>query len=400
MDTLPQLPLVPPSELQQRVRAFQARLQAAQVDIALVVQGADLLYLAGTRQQAHLLVPAAGEPRLLARKSASRAERESAWPTRALRSLRELPPAVAEVAGGVARRVGLELDVMPVNTFRQYEALWPGVEFVDVGSLLREQRAVKSAWEIERIAEAGVMMDRILQAVPDILAEGMTELEFAGRLEGVGRALGHQGLTSMRNWNMELFYGAVVAGPSAAVPGHFDGPLGSLGASVAAPVSASRRAIRRGEPVVVDYIAVAEGYLCDQTRVFSLGPLPAYLVDAHQAMREVYAAIAEAARPGVTGGAVYDLAVAKAAEAGLAEVFMGPGEQRVSFVAHGVGLEVDELPLLARGYQGELGVGMVLAVEPKAIFPGVGAVGMENTAVVTETGLRSLSISPEEIVIL
>ena len=107
MDTLPQLPLVPPTELEQRVRQFQARLQSAEVDIALVVQGADLLYLSGTRQQAHLLVPAIGEPRLLARKSVSRAARESSWPTTALRSLRDLPSAVAEMVGGPARRLGL-----------------------------------------------------------------------------------------------------------------------------------------------------------------------------------------------------------------------------------------------------------------------------------------------------
>lgn len=400
MDFAALLRRIPRAELETRLANFQTRLQAAAIDIALVIQGADLLYLAGTRQQAHLLVPASGAPRLLARKSASRAERESSWETRPLRSLRDLPTMASELAQGAPRRIGLELDVMPVMVFRQYEALFPGVEFVDVGSLLREQRATKSTWEVERIAEAGRMMDRILQAVPDILRPGMTEVEFAGRLEAVGRGLGHQGLTSMRNWNMELHYGAVIAGPSAAVPGHFDGPLGGIGVSVAAPISASQRPIQRGEPIIIDFIAVSDGYLCDQTRTFSLGPLPSYLVDAYAAMREVYATVARAAKPGIRGGEVYDLAVAKAADLGMADVFMGPGEQRVSFVGHGVGLEVDELPLLARGYAAELQAGMVLAVEPKAIFPSVGAVGMENTTVVTDQGLQSLSISPEDLVIL
>ena len=400
MDTAYPLRLIPRDELAGRLARFQQRLQAAAIDVALVVHGVDLLYLSGTRQQAHLLVPPANEPRLLARKSASRAARESAWDTAPLRSLRDLPPAVTALTGHAPRRVGLELDVMPVTVFRQYEALWPDAEFVDVGAVLRELRATKTAWEVERVAEAGVMMDQILQAMPDVLREGMTEVELAGRLEAVGRRLGHQGVTPMRNWNMELHFGAVVSGPSGAAPVHFDGPLGGVGVSVAAPMSASYRSIRRGEPVVIDYIACVEGYLCDQTRVFSLGPLPQSLQDAHAAMREVYQVIAQACAPGITGGEVYSLAVAKAEEFGLGDVFMGPGEGKVSFVAHGVGLEVDELPLLARGYKGVLQPGMVLAVEPKAIFPGVGAVGIENTAVVTETGLRSLSVSPEEIVVL
>ena len=394
------LRLVPREELESRLARFQARLRAAEIDVALIIQGADLIYLAGTRQQAHLIVPAEGSPLLLARKSLSRAERESAWPTQPLRSLRDLPKIVAELTGAAPRRVGLELDVMPVMVFRQYEGLWAEAATVDVGAILRDLRAVKSPWELDRIREAGLLIDRMLQAVPDILREGITEVEFAGRLEAVGRALGNQGLTPMRHWNQQPFYGALVAGPNAAEATYFDGPIGGLGVSVASPINAGMRMIRRGEPIVIDYMVGVDGYLSDQTRIFSLGPLPQYLVDAHEAMRDVYATVARAARPGVTGGDVYDIAVARAAELGMADMFMGSGEGRVGFVAHGIGLEVDELPLLAKGYQGMLEPGMVLALEPKAIFPSVGGVGIENVTVVTETGLESLCVSPEEIIVL
>lgn len=390
---------VPHDELAGRLARFQARLREHRVDVAILSQGVDLVYLAGTRQQAHLLVPQHGEPLLLARKSARRAAWESPWPTRPMRSLRDLPSALTEVVPHPAR-LGLELDVLPVLAYRQYENLWPDTEVVDVGALLREQRAVKTTWELDRIRDAAVISDAICRAVPDILREGMTELELSARLEAVGRSLGHQGLTPMRAWNMELYYGVAGAGPSVVAPGHFDGPIAGMGVSVAGPTGASHRPIRRGEPVIVDFVSVSGGYMCDQTRTFSLGPLPSELLGAYAAMREVYAAIAQAARPGAVGGDVYDLAVARAAELGMADVFMGAPDERVSFVAHGVGLEVDELPLLARGYKGVLHEGMVLAVEPKAVFPALGCVGLENTTVVTPAGLVSLSLSNEELVVI
>lgn len=390
---------VPRDELAGRLTRFQARLREHRVDIAIISQGVDLVYLAGTRQQAHLLIPRYGEPLLLTRKSARRAAWESPWPSRPMRSLRDLPSALAEVVARPAR-IGLELDVLPVLAYRQYESLWPDTEIVDIGGLLREQRAVKTPWELDRIRDAAVISDAICRAVPDILREGMTELELSARLEAVGRSLGHQGLTPMRAWNMDLYYGVAGAGPSVVAPGHFDGPIAGLGVSVAGPTGASHRPIGRGEPVIVDFVSVSGGYMCDQTRTFSIGPLPGELRDAYAAMREVYATITRSARPGAVGGDVYDQAVARAAALGMADVFMGTPEERVSFVAHGVGLEVDELPLLARGYKGALEEGMVLAVEPKAVFPALGCVGLENTTVVTRDGLASLSLSSEEIVVV
>lgn len=151
---------VPRAELEGRLARFQARLRERHIDVALLSQGVDLVYLAGTRQQAHLLVAQRGEPLLLARKSARRAAWESPWLMRPMRSLRDLPPALADFTAAPAR-LGLELDVLPVLAYRQYESLWPDTEIVDVGGLLREQRAVKTAWELDRIRDAAVISDAI-----------------------------------------------------------------------------------------------------------------------------------------------------------------------------------------------------------------------------------------------
>ena len=117
-------------------------------------------------------------------------------------------------------------------------------------------------------------------------------------------------------------------------------------------------------------------------------------------MLEVQNALGVAAKPSATGGELYDLAVELAAELGYGEYFMGHGDERITFVGHGVGLELDEYPFLARGQNMPLEKGMVIALEPKLIYPSLGVVGIENTHLVTDDGLKSLTISEEDIVIV
>jgi Xaa-Pro aminopeptidase len=79
---------------------------------------------------------------------------------------------------------------------------------------------------------------------------------------------------------------------------------------------------------------------------------------------------------------------------------MGVGPDRIRFVGHGIGLEVDEFPFLAAGQRLELQAGMAIALEPKLIFPGKGVVGIENTHVVTDDGLDQLGLVPGEVLVL
>ena len=393
--------ITPKTELDRRVSTFQSLLAREGLDGALLLQRADLFYFSGTIQQAHLFVPAAGAPLLMVRKSSSRAQRESVLEAIVpLGSLRGLPGLLADHGHGQPARLGMELDVLPANLYLRYQKLFPETELVDASPLVKRARMIKSPYEIEIQRQAARLLDRVMQQVRDFLHEGMTELELAGELEVAARREGHQGEIWMRSWNQALFYGQVLAGVSGAVVSYFDGPLSGTGLSPAMPRGPSRRPIQRGEPILVDYVSAYDGYLVDQTRLFALGSLSDRWVAAYEAMLAVQEAIREAARPGALCADLYDLAVAKAGELGYAEGFMGHGEGQVSFVGHGVGLEIDELPVLARGVEMPLEAGMVFALEPKVAFPGEGAVGIENTWLVTEEGLEVLTISDEGITIL
>jgi Xaa-Pro aminopeptidase len=229
----------------------------------------------------------------------------------------------------------------------------------------------------------------------------MSELELAGKVEAEARKLGHQGVVRMRLWGGEMFYGHLMSGPTAAVPSYLASPTGGVGTGPAIAQGPGFKTIQRHEPVLVDYVFAYNGYLSDHTRIFSLGSLPQELVDAHAAMLEVQQFVKQTAKPGVAAGRLYEQALARAAELGYADHFMGAaGKERIRFVGHGIGLEVDEYPFLAAGQDLPLQEGMTIALEPKVIFPGKGVVGIENTHVVTGDGLEQLGSFQEDVIII
>ena len=391
----------PKAELESRIRKLQAHLAANDLDGALVLQNTDLFYFSGTIQQSHLYIPVEGQPLLMTRKSLARARQESALDKVVpLSSPRQLPALWQEHGYARLQRLGMELDVLPTNLFFTYQDILGDTEITDISHQIRLVRAVKSPYEVDILRRAARLADVVTRSMTDFLREGISEVELAGQLEAVARRLGHQGIVRMRLWNNELFYGHLMAGANAAVPSYLSSPTGGAALSPAVAQGSSLGTIQRHEPVLMDYVFALDGYLVDQTRIFALGGLPDELVAGHKAMLEVQQALRVAARPSATGGELYDLAVGLATELGYAEHFMGYGDERIPFVGHGVGLELDEYPFLARGQKMPLEKGMVIALEPKLIYPGLGVVGIENTHLVTEDGLESLTISEEDVIIV
>jgi Xaa-Pro aminopeptidase len=389
----------PAEEIESRILALQRALTEKNLEASLVLQRADLFYFTGTIQQAALYVPATGEPMLMVSKSLARARAESPLARIvALASPRGIPALLREEGYRLPESLGMELDVLPANLYFGYRELFGEVPVSDIAPEIRLLRAVKSPYEIELLREAAAYSDRVAAAVPDLLRAGMTEIELAGKIEAEARRLGHQGVVRMRLWGSEMFYGHLLAGPSGAVPSFLSSPTGGSGVSPAVAQGAGFRPIKRREPVAVDYIFVYRGYVSDHTRIFSIGRLPKPLAAAHAAMLELQALIMDMARPGVASGAIYDAALDFATRRGYGDNFMGLGAERIRFVGHGVGLELDEFPFLNAGQGLALETDMVIALEPKLIFPGKGVVGIENTHRVTEDGLEKLGRFPDEII--
>jgi Xaa-Pro aminopeptidase len=387
-------------EIQARIRKFQTGMQEKQVDGSLIIQKTDLFYLAGTAQQGWLYIPAEGEALLMIFKDVERAGVESPLPVISLVSPKKIPDIIQERGCRLPNVLGMELDVLPANLYFQYAAIFKEARIVDVSTEIRLVRAIKSDHELGLLRHAAAMSDKVAAKVPEILREGMTEVALAGEVEAYARSLGHQGIVRMRLWGSELFYGHLMSGAAAAVPSYLASPTGGQGVSAQIGQGAGFKKIARNEPVLVDYVFAWQGYISDHARIYSIGPLPDELLRAHAAMLEIQEEVKVRAVPGVSSGDLYETMITLAADKGYEEFFMGVGDRRIRFTGHGVGLELDEFPFIAKGQTLPLAKGMIIALEPKVILPGKGVVGIENTMLVTETGLESLTKFDDGIMML
>jgi Xaa-Pro dipeptidase len=385
------------AESQGRIARLQAELQKKGIDAAFFIYPIDVYYFSGTRQNSLLYIPASGEPVLFVRKSLSRAMSEaSVADVRAFPSSKELP----QLIGPEVKKVGLTFDVLPVQQYNFYAKMLAGCEFLDISGINREVRAVKSPWELERMRESGRKTGSVFLQVPEFLVSGMRELDLAAEFECRLRKAGGEGYVRMRAFNQELFMGLALSGASAEVPGFFDGAVTGRGLSSASAHGASLAQITADSPVLIDYTGVFDGYIVDMTRIFAVGRLSDTLTHAFKTSLAIQDFLAKSLKPGAICEELFLEAAAMAEKAGLGSYFMGPPGENAKFVGHGVGLELDEFPVIAQGFKVALQAGQTIAIEPKFVIPGAGVIGIENTFAVTAQGGEKLTDIPDDIVYL
>ena len=394
--------ITPTSELEYRCRKLQQYMSEEGLDAVIIVQNADLFYFTGTIQNGNLYIPLEGDPVYMVRKDFMRARMESGLKEVApFSSMKDIPIHLANHGYPLPKRIGMELDVVPVGFFERYRKVFPQGEFSDATPLIRKVRMIKTKYEINIMRDAAVQVDKVCLRAREIIREGMSDMELAAELEFTARKEGHQGLLRMRAFNAELFYAHVFSGPDSAVPAYMDTPLGGVGPSPAFGQGAGYRKIKRNEPIIVDFAGCMDGYMVDQTRVFAIGGLSGRLEKGYEDMLRVQERMMLLADERATWGDIYDECLNLAVDMGYADSFMGNRGAQVSFIGHGIGIEIDEYPFLARGFNDmPLEPGMVFAFEPKVVFPGEGAVGIENTFYLTDQGLKQLTFSDQELGIL
>jgi len=394
--------LTPATELEYRCNMLQNHMAAEGLDAVIIVQNADLFYFTGTVQSGCLYVPVHGQPLYLVRRDAARARMESGLKeVIPFASPKDIPPLVAGFCYPEPKRIGMEFDVLPVGLFERYRKVFPDAHFSDATPLIRLVRMIKSHYEIHLMKDAADQVDRVTRRAAEVIREGMSDVELAAELEHTARLNGHLGLIRMRVFNGEMLFGHTFSGTDSAVPAYTDTPFGGVGPSPSFGQGASYKPIGRNEPIIVDFAGSIDGYLVDQTRVFALGGLSDRLRKGYDDMVRVQELMKQIAVVGTPWGEVYDRCLALAVEMGYADSFMGASGSQVSFIGHGLGVEIDEYPFIARGFKDMvLQAGMAFAFEPKVVFPGEGAVGIENTFYISDEGLKQLTYSSEELVIL
>lgn len=295
--------------------------------------------------------------------------------------------------------LGLELASMPAaDVARLQKGLNVG-ELFNASSVIMGARAVKTPLEIALLEEDGIKQSAVYQRIPRLFRQGMTDIELQATIEYELRIHGCLGIFRV-NGPMELHMGSVLTGENADTPSPYDFAMGGHGISPALPVGASGEEIKPDAVVMVDMNGCFNGYMTDMTRMYcnaqSVSGLDRKVISAWKCSCEICHTLAAEGKPGVESKALYERALEIVRDNKLEGYFMGH-RQHAGFVGHGIGITVNEAPVLAPRSKAILTEGNVIAIEPKFVIPGFGAIGIENTYVVTGDGMRCLTHAPEEI---
>lgn len=376
--------LVPKHEVAQRLRRLKESMEKASIDAAFLHYKVDYFYFSGTMQDGVLFVPLNGEPIFFVKREWQRAEREAGTRVAPYTSIYDLD---LRTAG----KIGLELDVLPFNDVSRFRKVTGERKIVDISPAVREIRRKKSAYEVKMIEKAASLAKKVYEKAKEEIREGMREIELGGILFSYALSLGHEGILRFRSLNYEPYSWHILSGKTGSIVGYADSPMGGFGLSPTFPVGASKKRIKRGEPILIDFGICYHGYHVDSTRMFALCSVPETFLRAYEVAKEIEERVLEALAGGKSCSQAFRLSVEIAERRGFYPYYLGHGAHKVRFVGHGIGLELSELPFVAESSHYGVEEGEVLAIEPKMVFPKTGACGIEDTVLMGRQDFRFLT---------
>lgn len=363
------------------------------IDAALITCNVNLVYTYGQVVSGYLYLPL-HSPAIVFFKRPNNLTGEHCF---AIRRPEEILDRLKELGLPLPTKLMLEGDELSYTEYNRLANIFPDTEIVNGTPLIRQARSIKTPVEVEMMRRSAQAHSRAYQQIPSVYRQGMTDLEFSIEIERLMRLEGCLGIFRVFGRSMEIFMGSVLAGDNANHPSPYDFALGGEGLDPALPSGLNKTPLTEGMSVMVDLGGNFSGYMGDMSRVFSIGKLSDQAYAAHQVCLDIQEKIASIAKPGVICEDLYNTALEMATKAGFADNFMGTAQQ-AKFIGHGIGLEINEAPVLAPRMKQELQPGMVFALEPKIVLPGVGPLGIENSWAVTPEGIEKLTICNEEII--
>lgn len=377
----------------EKLEKIQQQMQLSGADACLLCVDVNLYYLTGRIYNGYFYIPAEGKPYFFVKRPAGFSGENVYY----IRKPEDITDILSAAAMELPEYLWLETDVLSYNESIRLEKIFRPARLGDAGKLMRNIRKVKTAEEIEQFRISAQRHVEVYKEVRECFRMGMTDLQLQYEIEYRMRKMGSLGLFRAYGSNMDVFMGSLLAGKNAEAPSPFDFALGGQGEHSIYPLGACGVVLEEGMAVMVDMAGNYTPYMTDMTRVFSVGRLADEAYRAHRVSLDIHERVMEMARPGTACADLYREAVDIAERAGLSDCFMGT-QQQAKFIGHGVGLQINELPVLTPRSQELLEPGMVFALEPKFVIPGTGAVGIENTLLVTDSGVENLTVFEEDII--
>lgn len=361
----------------------------------LVTSNANIYYTTGRIINGYVYIPVGADPLYFVRRPLGIDHPDVIY----IHKPEQIVEKLAARGCGLPEAMGLELGLLDVMNYDRLCKAFPGIKPLNASPVLRTARAVKTGFELDMLRSSGVKHERVYRRIPHLYQEGMSDIELQIEIERVSRLEGCLGQFRIAGESMEMFMSNILVGDNADSPTPYDFAMGGAGLDPSLPVGANGSVIKPGMTVMVDSNGNFTGYMTDMTRVFSLGDTGTLAAKAHQCSIEICRALEKEGTPGTPASRLYELAAGIVAAHGLEKYFMGHS-QKAGFIGHGVGIEINELPVIAPRSRDVLALDNVIALEPKFVIPHVGAVGIENTYIVTAKGLECITSAPEEIISL
>lgn len=362
-------------------------------DACLYSNAVNMFYLCGRVINGYFYLPKEGKPYLFVKRPTG-ISGENVFYVRKPEQITEI---LSDNGSDLPETILLETGELSFNDIVRLQKIFTPQKTGDGTALIRSVRSVKTPYEIEQFRISSRMHAEAYSRIQSLYKPGMTDREFSVEIERAMRLAGSLGVFRAFGDSMDIFMGSLLAGDNAGAASPFDFALGGEGLHPSIPIGANGTKLEPGMAVMVDMGGTFTGYITDMTRVYGVGKLSDEAYKAHQVSIEMHEMLMKKAGPGTICEAIYDETVAMADRYGLSDNFMGM-EQQAKFVGHGIGIEINELPVLAPRFKAVLEPGMVFAFEPKFVIPHTGAVGIENSYLVTDTGIEKLTIFEENII--
>ena len=381
------------NELEQKWQRIQQAMQRQEADGCLLSMNMNLYYASGQVFNGYFYLPAEGNPYWFVK----RLTIGKTGQVHVIRKPEQMPELFQKLGLPLPRKLLLEADELPYNEYVRLQKVFQPEQTGNASSLLRQIRMIKTPWEIEQMRISARQHEAVYRKIPSCYRPGMTDIEFQIEIERQMRLHGSLGYFRAFGANMDIFMGSLLAGDNAAVPSPFDFALGGAGMHASGPLGANGTMLREGMAVMVDMSGNYTAYQTDMTRMFSIGKLPEKAYQVYRIALEIQTRMEQTVKPGVLCADLYYNALGIVKEKGLEDCFLGTHFQ-AKFVGHGVGLEINELPVLTPRSNDVMQPGMIFAFEPKFVLAGIGAVGIENTFLVTEMGVEKITLLDESII--
>lgn len=378
------------NEYCQRLSSIRSHMLESSTEAIILADNANLYYITGRVFAGYAYIPVKGEPIYFVRRPVELTGDGVVY-------IRKPEEITASIGMSAPATIGIETDVLPYSTVQRLLPLFPGAELKNASAIMRNVRAVKPPMAIRKLRESGERQARVYSRIPGLFREGMSDYDLQIAIENLCRREGCLGQFRISGDSMELYMGNLLAGRNADAPSPYDFAMGGAGMDPSLPVGANGTLITPGTTVMVDMNGNFNGYMTDMTRVFALGKLDQLALKAHQCSIDIHRSLCDMMHPGIQAKHLWEKADEIVTEAGLKPYYMGH-RQHAGFIGHGVGIEINELPVIAPRSRDIIREHNVIALEPKFVIPDTGAVGIENTYIVHSDHVECITPAPEEII--